>query len=278
MGNLQSALHKLSRDRRTWTLAACALVLCATLIGERVLQTRQEAALQASNVPTASGAVAFRGGARNQRVATILCNVYTDPASLSAILDVLGREGVPASFFVGGAFTRSNEALLRRAVAEGHEIANHGDQHRMHSGLSLEQNAQEISTAQDRIEKACGVRTTLFAPPSGDFNARTLDVAQSLGYRTVLWTHDTIDWRDQSVDTLVQRATQSPENGMMILTHPTPATAAALPEIIARLRAEGFAFVTASASLDALEAESPSTATFRFLPVNGMQRRLSPLR
>ena len=73
---------------------------------------------------------------------------------------------------------------------------------------------------------------TLFAPPSGDFNKTTLQVATDLNYKTIMWSKDTIDWRDKDDELIFTRATKSVSGGDLILMHPTKHTLSALPKIL----------------------------------------------
>ena len=73
---------------------------------------------------------------------------------------------------------------------------------------------------------------TLFAPPSGSFNDITLKVAADLGMQTIMWSRDTIDWRDKDSSLVFSRATNKVTAGDMILMHPTAHTLAALGEIL----------------------------------------------
>ena len=72
---------------------------------------------------------------------------------------------------------------------------------------------------------------TLFAPPSGAFSVTTLKVAEKLGYRSIMWSKDTIDWRDNDVNLIVKRAT-AVDSGDFILMHPKAHTLKALPTIL----------------------------------------------
>ena len=73
---------------------------------------------------------------------------------------------------------------------------------------------------------------TLFAPPSGAFSQNTLDASSDLGYQTIMWSLDTIDWRDQDSDLICERATKKAVGGSLILCHPTDKTLEALPKIL----------------------------------------------
>ena len=153
---------------------------------------------------------------------------------------------VRATFFLGGEWVRDNADMAREIVRRGHEIGNHSDRHKMHSKLDREGNQQEILAAEASIQEATGIKTTLFAPPSGDYGQQTLEVADMLGYRTILWSIDTIDWRRDGVANIVQRTFKQPHAGAFILMHPTQDTVAALPKIIDGMREQGFTFATVS--------------------------------
>ncbi len=75
-----------------------------------------------------------------------------------------------------------------------------------------------------------GVRNTLFAPPSGDFNEETVQIAHELKLTTVLWTVDTVDWKHPSPDSIVQKISRQTEPGALILMHPTDSASAALKD------------------------------------------------
>ncbi|MBO4594790.1 MAG: polysaccharide deacetylase, partial [Clostridia bacterium] len=85
--------------------------------------------------------------------------------------------------------------------------------------------------------------------PSGSFSDITVKAATDLGYRTVMWSKDTIDWRDKDEELIVKRATQNLNNGDIILMHPKPHTLSALPEIIEKITESGFSIVTVGENL-----------------------------
>ena len=84
----------------------------------------------------------------------------------------------------------------------------------------------------------------MFAPPSGSFSDVTLDAASDLGYKVIMWSKDTIDWRDKDASLVYKRATKNPASGDLILMHPKPHTLSALPQIIDFYISNGFAFCT----------------------------------
>ena len=79
----------------------------------------------------------------------------------------------------------------------------------------------------------------LFAPPSGSYGQETINATKKLGYTAVMWSKDTIDWRDTNVDLIVKRATNSISSGDIILMHPKKHTLQALETIIDKIDKKG---------------------------------------
>ncbi|HHY81063.1 MAG TPA: polysaccharide deacetylase family protein [Clostridiales bacterium] len=174
------------------------------------------------------------------------CNVVWGTEYIAPMLDILKKYDIHITFFVGGDWAKDNEELLKRMVEEGHEIGNHGYNHKHHSRLSLDENRKEILDTEKVIESITGVKTKLFAPPYGEYNDTTVQAADSLGYRTIMWSIDTIDWRRDGTDKIIQRVLKNPHNGALVLMHPTADTISALPVIIERLMEQGYSIGTVS--------------------------------
>ena len=198
------------------------------------------AAMQAFN---GAGAPYYHGPQNSNQIA-LLCNVYMGSEYVEQLLAIAQTHQVPITFFVGGVWAKDNAALLQRIVQDGHEIGNHGTRHLLQSKLSAEQNRKEILECRQIVQNACGYEMRLFQPPSGDFSDTTLKVAFDLGYTNILWSADTIDWRDQDVEVITNRVLNKIAGGGFILTHPTQATVQAYPILIEKLRAMGYEFST----------------------------------
>jgi cellulose synthase/poly-beta-1,6-N-acetylglucosamine synthase-like glycosyltransferase/peptidoglycan/xylan/chitin deacetylase (PgdA/CDA1 family)/spore germination protein YaaH len=187
-----------------------------------------------------------------------------DPRWTPAILDILQREQVPATFFIIGKNGQAYPDLVRRIVAEGHELGNHTFTHPNLGEIPLSLTELELNATQRLIESEVGRSTVLFRPPYfGDAEADKPQevepalVAQKLGYLMVGVRIDPDDWQlpitaDQIVNRTVERATDSnPETrGEVILLHDSggdrSATIQALPRLIHDLKARGFQFVAVS--------------------------------
>ena len=170
---------------------------------------------------------------------SLMVNVYWGTEYIAPILDIFARHDVTTTFFVGGSWAAGNESTLKAIVAAGHEIGNHGYYHKDHKKLDGAYNRKEISSAHAVVKDVTGIDMTLFAPPSGAFGAATLDAASELGYKTVMWTRDTIDWRDHDRELIYKRAVKNIKGGDLILMHPTECTVAALDRIITEIERNG---------------------------------------
>ena len=195
--------------------------------------------------------LAIYEGNRSGKNISLMINVYWGTEYVQPILDVLKEKGVVTTFFIGGSWAAENEELLKKICEDGHEIANHGYNHKSHDKLSKEANSQEISACHKVIKSALGIEMNLFAPPSGAYSDATLVAATDLGYQTIMWTRDTIDWRDHNTNLIFQRATNNLSGGDLILMHPTANTLEALPEIIDAITQKGLKVNTVSNTLQA---------------------------
>lgn len=171
-------------------------------------------------------------GNRNSNMVALTFNCYENADIILAIAELLNEYGFSATFFFGGCFIDDKCELLKSLYESGHEIANHGYFHKEHSKLSYEQNLAEIKNTHEIILAQTGIRMNLFAPPSGDFNNSTLQVCQKMGYKVILWSKDTIDWRDKNEKIVYNRATQKVTGGDFVLMHPKMHTLKALPQIL----------------------------------------------
>lgn len=186
---------------------------------------------------------------------SLMINVYWGTEYVEPMLKIFERYNVKTTFFVGGSWCVGNCETLKNIVDGGHEIANHGYYHKDHSKLDLAENKREIELAHDAVKDLLGTDMTLFAPPSGAYNDQTLLAAEELGYRTIMWTRDTVDWRDHDQKLIYKRAVKNLSGGDLILMHPTEATVKALERIVIEVFSQGLKISTVSDVL------SPQTYT-----------------
>ncbi|MNV64315.1 Bifunctional xylanase/deacetylase precursor [compost metagenome] len=107
----------------------------------------------------------------------------------------------------------------------------------------------EIEKTKSLLKSSLGVENRWFAPPSGDYDQETVEIARELGLKTVLWTVDTVDWRNPSPDSVIAKITTKAEPGTLVLMHPTNASSKALRGMIRGIRAKGLTLGTVSETL-----------------------------
>lgn len=190
----------------------------------------------------------YRGNEKNKNV-SIMFNVYENTDVVNEILSVLKEYNAKATFFVGGCWADDNQETLNKIIQEGHEIGNHGYFHKDHKNLSYEGNLSEINLTDGIVSGLCGYKMNLFAPPSGSFSKKTLDASSDLGYKVIMWSKDTIDWRDNDKDLIFERATKNLKNGDLVLMHPKKHTLEVLPNVISFYLHSGFSVVTVSQNI-----------------------------
>lgn len=180
---------------------------------------------------------------------SMMFNVYQNTDNVYALMDLLDEAGAKATFFLGGSWADDNIDCVRDIAARGHEVASHGYFHKDHSKMNYEQNLAEIRPSVKLLNAILGYEISLFAPPSGAFNDSTVTAATSLNLKTVMWSRDTVDWRDKDVSLIVNRATKNLQSGEFILMHPMDVTVKALPTILTYIRENGLNAVTVSYNL-----------------------------
>lgn len=173
----------------------------------------------------------YSGNPSNNTI-SLMFNVYQGNEYVEQIIEVLKQNNVKATFFVGGIWVEKNNECFMKIVQSGNEIASHGYWHKDHKKLSDNDQRNEILLCESLVNNLSGIKMNLFAPPSGSYNKNTAILAESLGYKTIMWSKDTIDWRDQDENLIYSRATKNASAGDLILMHPTKLTANTLDKII----------------------------------------------
>ncbi len=170
-------------------------------------------------------------------------------AVTGAVLDMLARHGARATFNVLGGRIEGREHVVRRIVAERHEIGVHGWTHRDHRRQVLA-SARGVARTARTVTAACGVRPRVFRPPFGWTNRRLQASVALLGLRTVLWDVDPRDYEEPGSATIRDRTLAAVRGGSIVLLHDDrpelAATAEALDGILRELARRGLCAVTVS--------------------------------
>jgi peptidoglycan/xylan/chitin deacetylase (PgdA/CDA1 family) len=174
--------------------------------------------------------------------------------STPAILAILRRYRVTATFFNIGQQIPDQPSLVRGEAAAGYALGDHTWDHPHMPRLAAAAQAAEVARASAAQRRAAGTVPCLFRPPFGEYNAATVAVARAERMTVWLWSVDTEDWKaaGSGAPFWVQRITGRAEAGAsqqhpVILMHNqvegNPATVAALPAIIRFYQSRGYRFV-----------------------------------
>lgn len=149
-----------------------------------------------------------------------------DPQWTPKVLDKLKEYDAHAVFFVTGTMASRHPELVRRMVAEGHEIGLHTFNHPDLAYQSKSRIDWELTQNQLVLAGAAGIRTSLFRPPyssfAGAMDDKSWPVTEyigGLGYITVLNNTDSEDWKRPGVHEIIDRATPKGTSGSIVLMH-----------------------------------------------------------
>ena len=244
--------------------------------GSRNFSTGANGEVSCQYVTLPSYPTLFRIGSTQEDAVALTFDDGPDPEWTPLILDILKARGVKATFFVIGSEAERNPELIQRIIAEGHEIGNHSFTHPNLAEAPPALIKLELNATQRLIESLTGKSTTLFRPPynadSRPANLQELvpiQIAQSLGYMTILENVDPRDWQKPDKNQLLHRVKTELPNGNIILLHDgggdRSATVAALPAILDYLKERGNHVVLISdlIGLDEEKVMPPLTAEKR---------------
>lgn len=171
------------------------------------------------------------------------------------ILDILREKGVKATFFLSSPWAAKHEDLVKRMVADGHEIASHGNRHVDLNTLSPGEIEREIMSAHEVLQQITGQKISLLRPPNGAYDNKLISVSQRLGYQVIQWSVDSLDWKRPGPEAVIHNVLNGLPNGHgagpgdIILFHASdsaPDTIKALPVVIDQLRAKNYQLVPVS--------------------------------
>ncbi|GAB6098839.1 hypothetical protein JCM16358_07180 [Halanaerocella petrolearia] len=189
-------------------------------------------------------------GPTDKQAISLTINVAWGQEYIPQMLDVLDEYNVKATFFFVGSWVKKFPELVAEIKEQGHELGNHGLKHVHPKQLSEEELKSLILENQRLIQEIADYKTNLFAPPYGEVDDRVAQIAGQIGYKTIMWSADTIDWQRPKPARIIQRVMRKAKSGGIVLMHPTKPTTQALPQIISKLQNEGYNIVTVSQLLE----------------------------
>ena len=172
-----------------------------------------------------------------------------DRGQAEAIMDILEKYNISSTFFLTADWMRQNPEDAKSIVARGHEIGNHSVNHPSFPKLSPENMAAQIQETHQTAKDLTGVDMCLFRFPYGDYNNASVDAVKNCGYYGIQWSVDSIDWRNEGRQIIIDRVLNHKNlgNGSIVLMHMAATyTPSALEEIIQGIQAKGYEIVPVS--------------------------------
>lgn len=165
------------------------------------------------------------------------------------ILDILARHDVKVTFFMTGGWVENYPDDVKAILAAGHDLGNHGENHKHMSQLSTAEQKEELMKVHEKVKELTDYEMFLFRPPYGDYDNSVITNATNCGYYTIQWDVDSLDWKNYGVDSIINTVTNHKHlgPGSIILCHNgAEYTAAALDSMINKLKEQGYLFVPIS--------------------------------
>jgi len=177
--------------------------------------------------------------ATDKRAIALTFDDGPDPEITPVVLDCLACHRVRATFFCVGAKVREHPELVRRMVAEGHEVENHSFAHSVWTNLfSVDRLRKDLERAQCEIEAVTGIKPAFFRPPIGLTNLRVFKVARELRLQVTGYTARAFDRRPDSVERILRRLLSAAAPGAILVLHDSAVPATRTTDLISTLTRE----------------------------------------
>ena len=185
----------------------------------------------------------YRVDRGEEKVCALTFDAAWDDKDTDQLIEILNRYQVKATFFMVGSWVEKYPESVKKFADNGHEIMNHSDTHKYMTKLSNAELLKEVENCSKKIEGITNKKVNLFRAPYGDYNGNVVNKLKDIGYYTIQWDVDSLDWKDLSADEIITRVTENTKNGSIILFHNAAKnTPDALPSIIENLKDRGFEF------------------------------------
>ena len=180
----------------------------------------------------------------------IIALTFDDGPSIytPAILKILDKYNVKATFFVIGKHIEKHPEYLREIALKGHLIGNHTYSHLNLKNRPISQLSSEINKTALLISRLTGKECYWFRPPMGLYDYNLISFVKNQNYQVSFWTIDSLDWKIQNPQVICERVLKDLKPGDVILLHdgggPREGTVQATEMIIRAALKKGFTFVT----------------------------------
>ncbi len=165
------------------------------------------------------------------------------------LMDILAKYNVKVTFFMTGEWVEKFPEDVKYIAEQGHDLGNHSMSHPQMSKLSEAEIREELQAVHDKVKELTGIEMDLFRPPYGDYDNELITTATDMGYYTIQWDVDSLDWKDYGVASIIKTVCENKhlKNGSIILMHNGATyTPDALEAVITGLQDQGYEIVPIS--------------------------------
>ncbi|MFZ5645853.1 MAG: polysaccharide deacetylase family protein [Bacillota bacterium] len=187
-------------------------------------------------------------GPRDRKIVALTFDDGPDEKYTQKVMAILEDNDIKGTFFLIGSLVEKYPAVVEELVKGGHQVAGHGWSHKNLRYLERPEIRSELIDTSSAISEITGFEPVMFRPPYGALSADVMREVADLGYLSVGWTADSLDWYSRSADRILASTLVDTKRGSIILMHSAGVdldeTLRALPELIFTLKAQGYTFVT----------------------------------
>lgn len=153
------------------------------------------------------------------RKISLTFDIASGSSNIENVLDTLDKYNVKASFFLVGSWVDENGYIVKKISDRGHDIGNHSNTHASMKELSENDLKNELNTTSSKIESITGEKTTMYRPPFGKFDSKSLKTCEDLGYTVVNWDVDSLDWKEIGPNFVTEKVLKGVKSGSIVLFH-----------------------------------------------------------
>lgn len=227
------------------------LILCVTMVSavRPIIQKNFDVKAVSAQPSPAKKKLPIYCVATDEKKVSISFDAAWGADDTDDLLKILKDNEVTATFFLCGYWIDKYPEEVKRIFEDGHDIGNHSNTHPHGSQLSLEKNKNEIMEVHNKVKSLLGIDMNLYRPPFGEYNDTVLQAAKEVGYHTIQWDIDSLDWKEFGVDKEINQVLNHKHlgNGSIVLFHnDAKYTPDALDSIIKGIKEKGYEIVPIS--------------------------------
>lgn len=181
---------------------------------------------------------------RGDKKIALTFDVAWENSNTQKLIDILKENDAKATFFVTGDWCDRYPEDVKMFFDAGHDIQNHSNAHPHVEGMNINDLINDTRECNRKITMITGVEPTLYRAPYGEFDDSLITTMDGMGMKVIQWDVDSVDWKKPSAAQIQKKVLKNVKSGSILLFHnDLENTTEALPEILKKLKSEGYEFV-----------------------------------